>query len=291
MKNRNQKPRGYRGHKKRGSDLLPVLTLTLAVAILSALVAGVWQLADPVDYIPPQPESSSQEVSEAASQEEPSSQEESLPEQSSSDTTVVGEGEWTASTYFDDALFVGDSITEGIKLYDVMSNATVLSYTGINLDSIFTREVIPMEDGSKKTIIDASADYNPGKIYILMGVNSIQMAKEDFVNAYGRLVDTLQQQHPQAIVYVQSILPVTADYEKRSDAVTDNATIDEYNEALMAMAEERGVYYLNVAEIFKDETGALFSEASPTDGIHFGATWYRKWFDYLRTHAVTADQA
>ena len=70
MKNRNQKPRGYRGHKKRGSDLLPVLTLTLAVAILSALVAGVWQLADPVDYIPPQPESSSQEVSEAASQED-----------------------------------------------------------------------------------------------------------------------------------------------------------------------------------------------------------------------------
>ena len=116
---------------------------------------------------------------------------------------------------------------------------------------------------------------------------AIQMAKEDFISAYGRLVDTLRQQHPDAIVYVQSILPVTADYEKRADAVTDNATIDEYNEALMAMAEEKGVYYLNVAEIFKDETGALFSEASPTDGIHFGATWYRKWFDYLRTHAVS----
>ena len=297
MNNRSQKPRGYRGHKKRGSDLLPVLTLTLAVAILSALVAGVWQLADPVDYIPPEPKtvSSSSDTSGESSSQDPASQEASSQEQSSEESspadngssTLVGEGEWTASSYFDDALFVGDSITEGIKLYDVMSNATVLSYTGINLDSIFTREVIPMEDGSKKTIIDASADYDPGKIYILMGVNSIQMAKEDFISAYGRLVDTLRQQHPDAIVYVQSILPVTADYEKRADAVTDNATIDEYNEALMAMAEEKGVYYLNVAEIFKDETGALFSEASPTDGIHFGATWYRKWFDYLRTHAVS----
>ena len=88
MNNRSQKPRGYRGHKKRGSDLLPVLTLTLAVAILSALVAGVWQLADPVDYIPPESKtvSSSSDTSGESSSQDPASQEASSQEQSSEES-------------------------------------------------------------------------------------------------------------------------------------------------------------------------------------------------------------
>lgn len=210
----------------------------------------------------------------------------SLPEESEPQE----EEETIDTAWFDDALFVGDSITEGIKLYDIMSNADVLSYTGINLNNIFTKEVIDkgLGDGSKETIIDASARYDPGKIYILMGINSILLSEEDFISAYERLVDTLQQQHPEATIYVQSILPVTAAYEQWSQAVTDNATIDRYNKDLRAMAMKKGVYYLNVAEVFKDDTGALYDEASPTDGIHFGPSWYRKWFEYLDTHKGVA---
>ena len=196
----------------------------------------------------------------------------------------MAQGDWVASAYFDDALFIGDSITDGIKLYEVMSNATVLANTGINLDSIFTK-VVDTPVG-QKTIMEASAEYHPGKIYLLMGINSMLSGEDAFIQSYERVLDELISQHPDSILYVQSILPVTADYETRQNAVTDNATIDAYNARLKALAEEKGVYYLNVAEIFKDETGALYAEASPRDGIHFGATWYRKWFDYLRTHAV-----
>ena len=46
-------------------------------------------------------------------------------------------------------LFVGDSITEGIKLYDVMNNATVLASTGVNLDSLYTKDAITLSDGTK----------------------------------------------------------------------------------------------------------------------------------------------
>ena len=46
------------------------------------------------------------------------------------------------------------------------------------------------------------------------------------------------------------------------------------------------MYYLNVAEVFKDADGCLPNSASPKDGIHFGSSWYRTWFDYLRTHGA-----
>ena len=31
------------------------------------------------------------------------------------------------------------------------------------------------------------------------------------------------------------------------------------------------------------------AEASPKDGMHFGSTYYMKWFDYLKCHAVTPE--
>ncbi len=281
-----------RSHKKKGSDLLPILSLTLAAVVLSLGLAGIWQLLDPVDYIPPEEPSSNlggilptgdsgaSEGDESQPPAEPSSEESS----SAASGPDVAQGDWVPSAYFDDAMFVGDSITDGIKLYEVMSNATVLANTGINLDSIFTK-VVSTPSG-EKTIMEASKDYDPGKIYLLMGINSMLSGEDAFIKSYERVVDELMAQHPGAILYIQSILPVTAEYETRQSAVTDNATIDAYNLRLRAMAEEKGVYYLNVAEVFKDETGALYAEASPKDGIHFGATWYRKWFDYLRTHAA-----
>ena len=45
------------------------------------------------------------------------------------------------------------------------------------------------------------------------------------------------------------ILPVTAAYEARPNAVADNAKIDRYNAIIKELAAEKGVYYLNVAEI------------------------------------------
>ena len=282
----NGTPVSRRRRKKFGSNLVPLFSLTALVVLLSLGLAGVWQLLDPIDYIPPAV-SSSVPVPETSQTPQSSSVPEEPSSQPLSSDVEVAQGEWVASSYFDDAMFVGDSITEGIKLYEVMSNTTVLSHTGINLDSIFTKEVIAAADGSKKTIVEASKDYDPAKIYVLMGINSVLSGEDAFVKSYERLIDELMAQHPDATLYIQSILPVTAEYEKRKNAVTDNATIDSFNKRLKELAEQKGVYYLNVAEIFKDETGALHAQASPKDGIHFGANWYRKWFDYLRTHAVS----
>ncbi len=197
---------------------------------------------------------------------------------------VVAKGDWVDSSYFDDAAFVGDSITYGMQVYNTMTNATVIAHTGINPQTILTKRVIV--DGEETlTVLEALERDDPSKIYVMMGANGVAFFDEvTMMNFYGQLLDSIKEQHPNATIYVQSILPVTA--EKNEDARYSNDKIDQYNIALMNLAKEKGLYYLNVAEAFKNEEGHLPTEASPKDGMHFGATYYMKWFDYLKSHAV-----
>lgn len=295
--------------RKRGTAFRSFLVTLLGSAGIAVLAAGIWQLLDPVEYQPPLAPITAETLAASSAAAAGGTPEGDVPDDSdgydvifeppdgsedgdsgqSSGGGQVAEGDWLSSDYFDDALFVGDSITEGIKLYDVMSNVTVLASTGVNLNTLYTKDAITLDDGSKVPILTATAEglkFKPGKIYLMMGVNSLLSDEETFRQDYGRVVDTLVSQHPDAILYIQSILPVTDNYQKRADAVADNAKIDRYNEVLKELAAEKGVYYLNVAEVFKDADGCLPDSASPKDGIHFGSSWYRTWFDYLRTHGV-----
>lgn len=219
-----------------------------------------------------------------------SSEEASQPEQSEEKTpaAVFGEavpkGEWAPTSYFDDALFVGDSITYGMQVYNTMSNATIIAHTGINPETILTKEVIRTDEGTV-TVLDAMKKHSPGKIYIMLGANGVAfLSKDKMMEFYAKFLDQVKAQHPDSIIYVQSILPVTA--EKSKDERYSNQRITEYNLALMELTKEKQVYYVNVAEAFQDENGALPTEASPKDGMHFGPEYYAKWFDYLKTHTV-----
>ena len=197
----------------------------------------------------------------------------------------LGEQERVTSSYFDDAVFFGDSITEGISLYDLMSNSTVIAFTGINPQTVFTRDVIATQNG-KVTMVEALKSANPAKIYVMLGSNGIEfIAKDTFIENYDKLLKALIEQHPNATIYVQSILPVTHSFERNRPNLT-NQKINEYNLEIAKIAKANRLTYLNVAECFKDEYGVLPESASPSDGMHFGSEYYQKWFEYLRKHAI-----
>lgn len=226
-------------------------------------------------------ETSSEEVSsEVTSSEETSSQITQTPD------GVVPESDKVLSNYFSDAVFIGDSITHGLSLYTYMNDkTTILSYTGLGLDNIYTKEVIDDGNGNTIPVMDAVKNSDAKKFYVLLGVNSIGYSKDNFVSKYGAVVDSILSYHPDAIVYVQSITPVCEQKAKANGYKLDNETIKEYNEALIEMAKEKGAYYLDIHSALCDETGAL-PENATTDGLHFGSQYYQKWINYLLTHTV-----
>lgn len=197
----------------------------------------------------------------------------------------VPESEAVTDSYFDDAAFVGDSITEGVALYEVMSNATVIAAKGINPDTVFKEDQIRTKDGYV-SVLQALEQADPAKIYILFGANGVGwFTPEHFRESYSEFVDEVKAQHPDSIIYLQSITPVTKDYTGSSDQEINNDKINEYNQIIAEIAEEKGVYYLDIASALKGEDGCLPDEAS-NDGMHFTPEYYLKWFAYLKTHTV-----
>lgn len=251
------------------------------------------------------PTEDSTQSSQAPSQEQQEKQEnpaqpEKQPEPSQPDVTeltserilssaalVPNSGSSVGDEYFDDAAFVGDSITEGIKLYEVMTNATVVAARGINLDNVFTDDQIRTAQGNS-TVMGALEAAEPQKIYIMFGANGVGwFTEQHFTDVYTKFVKAVKEQHPDSQIYLQSILPVTQEFDDSREDIS-NDKINRYNELVVEIAEEQEVHYLDVASAFKDEKGCL-PEDSNGDGMHFGNKYYQKWFDYLKSHTAAEE--
>ena len=110
-------------------------------------------------------------------------------------------GSSVGDEYFDDAAFVGDSITEGIKLYEVMTNATVVAARGINLDNVFTDDQIRTAQGNS-TVMGALEAAEPKKIYIMFGANGVGwFTEQHFTDVYTKFVQAVKEQHPDSQIY------------------------------------------------------------------------------------------
>ena len=84
---------------------------------------------------------------------------------------VPNSGFSVSDEYFDDVAFVGDSITEGIKLYEIMNNSTVVAARGINLDTVFSDDQIRTAEGNT-TVLGALEQANPKDLHYVRSKRS-----------------------------------------------------------------------------------------------------------------------
>lgn len=194
--------------------------------------------------------------------------------------TGSSSNETADDSYFDDAVFIGDSLTEGFQLHGGLTNATYYGFKNLNIKEVFENALVK-SDGGKITIAAALKKHNFGKYYIMLGANELGWVyPEVFTKKYGELVDLIKELNPNAKIYLQSVLPVTAEASEKS-TVYSNSRIDYYDELISALAAEKGVTYLNVREAVQNENGILPDDAA-TDGVHLNKDYCKKWADYLR---------
>ena len=190
-------------------------------------------------------------------------------------------------SYFDDAVFIGNSRTEGFKLYSGLSNAQYYTAIGLMVDTIFTKPYAEV-NGEKTTIMEALKTTDFSKVYIMLGMNELGWVYGSvYQEYYGRIIDGIREINPDAVIYIQSILPVSAE-KSAGDDIYNNPRIDEFNGLLQELAEEKEVYYVNVAEAVAGEDGSL-PEGASFDGVHLTPDYCAKWRDYLKTHTVTVE--
>lgn len=188
-------------------------------------------------------------------------------------------------SYFDDAVFIGDSRTEGLILYTGLSNTVSFTHKGLMVNTVFTEPVVN-KNGEKIPVIEALRETDFKKVYIMFGINETGWPyNKEFKEAYGKLIDEIRSINPRAVIYVQQIMPVT-DGLSATHPYVKNKKIREYNDLIRLLAEEKEVYYIDTASAVAMKNGSLPEEAA-VDGIHLNLKYCKKWLDYLKTHTVS----
>ena len=186
-------------------------------------------------------------------------------------------------SYFDDALFIGDSRTVGLREYGNLGNAEVIADSGMNVYKIFEKEFVTVS-GEEKTLEAMLEERQFGKIYVMLGINELGYEYDRTVERYAGLLETLEEKQPDAVLFLQANLHITGKKSETSPVYT-NENLNRFNAAVERMADGRRRFYLDVNELFDDEEGNL-SEDYTADNAHVLGKYYKDWVNWLLEHAV-----
>ena len=76
-------------------------------------------------------------------------------------------------SYFSDALFIGDSRTEGLALYGSLTNADFFSSVGLSIFKVTEKAAGNPNTGESVTLSQNLAQKQYGKVYIMLGLNEL----------------------------------------------------------------------------------------------------------------------
>ncbi len=179
-------------------------------------------------------------------------------------------------SYFSDALFIGDSRTVGISEYGTLSNADFFCSVGLAAGRINDETI----DGM--TFDDKIKSKQYGKVYVMLGINEVGNDFEYTYTAYRAIVEKIKANQPNAIIYVQANLHVSA--SAQTNYITNEA-INYLNSRIASLADSKKVFYIDINPVYDDENGNL-TEAYTSDGVHPLAAYYKQWCDWLCMNTV-----
>jgi hypothetical protein len=173
----------------------------------------------------------------------------------------------SSTEIFGTSVFLGDSITEGLRYHNILKEENVVANAGK------TAEISFVENDVDKLIAR-----NPQRVFINLGSTDIlwptENPKEHSLSHYAKLIDAIQEKLPKAKITLLSVTPVTAAAEK---AEPRYRSIGEYNEGLQALAGQKQANYVDLTSFI-----TAHADLYDTDGIHFQESFYPLLLDYLK---------
>lgn len=179
-------------------------------------------------------------------------------------------------TWFDDALFIGDSRTVGLRDYtDLAEHADFYCETSLTIYKVMEKEF-----KGKGTILEALKKKDYKKIYLMVGINELGTGTtENYLEKYTEVVEALREAQPDAVIYVQAVMRVSQK-KNDQDKIFNNDNINARNHAVATLADNRHIFYIDVNEVVCDEQGALKEEYTH-DQIHLLGKYNELWKEFL----------
>lgn len=189
-------------------------------------------------------------------------------------------------SYFNDAVFLGDSRTLGISDYAGLDGADFYCDNGMTIFKLLEdKGVTYQKTGEKVDLKKVLQEKKYGKIYIMLGMNELGYGNTNmYLKQYLKVLNQLKEWQPEATIYIMANLHVS---REKNDMETEfnNVNINDKNVASARLANGRDIFYLDCNPLFTDEEGYL-QEDLTFDGVHLYAQNYEKWRNFLFEHGV-----
>ena len=204
-------------------------------------------------------------------------------------------GETVSAHWFDDAVFIGDSVTNTLSFYadnGCLGDAEFIPAVGIGYHSALwdlnaSGNVHPVYNGQKMLMEDAVKLSGKKKVFIMLGMNDFAWSIDSIDYSMRTLVDRILQKCPDAQIYLQSVTPMISSMH-RDDAL-NNANIALFNQRIKQFCTERGYHYLDISSAVEDGSGNLrYEYCFDPDymGLHMNNAGCEQWVNYLKTHVI-----
>ena len=196
----------------------------------------------------------------------------------------------TDDSYFEDALFIGDSRTSGLAEYgSMMDHTSFMSRESASIYALFSSKMDFREPGSdvrETDLYDVLSARQYGKIYLSVGVNELGIGNTyGYYELYRRALIKIRVMQPEAIIYIQGSMHVSEAVAKK-DKVTNNTIIVQRNKAIATLANGYNIFYIDMNTAVCDKNGNLIADYSG-DGVHLKASKYELWHESLLQNAVS----
>lgn len=189
---------------------------------------------------------------------------------------------------------MGDSVTQGLSSFCMRNKSSLPGARFLCISSYSVRHAIS-EVGGKYVISisyqgqkmrpeDALAAMGAKRVFIMLGLNDIGFGINFTMKNWDTLINNIRSKCPDIEIYIQSGTPVWIGGEK---AGVNNENMDKYNVRLEQFCQDNGCYFVNVAEVMKDDQGGLKTEYTSDKYVHLNYTGIRAWIAYLKAY-VTA---
>ena len=176
--------------------------------------------------------------------------------------------------YFDNDLFIGDSISTGLYLYGFLDKSNVFAEVGLNPESAVSHQI----DGV--TSVEKTSAMQPRNIYIMLGTNGLAYFDGSYMaNKMVELVAELEVACPTASIYIITIPPVTAAHEAEGSETME--LVNGYNSQLKNLCAIGGYGCIDLCALLQDENGYLSSRYAEEDGLHFLGDAYTAMLGYI----------
>ncbi len=205
-----------------------------------------------------------------------------------SSPAILTESEDAGEDYLLNSMFLGDSNTIGFETYGFLPLENVIGVESIGIQSVASgKYVYYANDDEAKTIPYAVAAQQPQRVYMTYGTNNlVGVSPDQFVANYVKAVNAILAEWEYCDIIIVSIPPIAQTTENPN--LTQTA-IDQFNIALLEMAEVNNWKFLNTSSILKEANGYIKQQYVNPDGIHLTSSGYEAILDYASTHSYQTE--